>query len=192
MPIAPFPTLTRDHPPTTSMARDRNSNRRTPPAPPTTTVHRAQRPRRCAQECGADRPMSNHARCHHQWPQRHATTTTPTSGRAPPAPPQPLYTGPKGPGTAHKSAALVTESPTLHAANTHDGAQPPPQSGGANANPLNHPSGLEWITLPAKGSPYSSSPLLIYQHNLDFCFALELLGKQTSCSLANIPVHRLW
>ena len=139
-PITPFPTLTRDHPPTTSMARDHDSNRRTPPAPPTTTVRRAQRPRCCAQERSTNHPMPNHAHCHHQQPQRRATTTMPTSGRAPTAPPQPSYTGPKGPGTAHKSAAPVTESPTVRAAttNTHDGATATTIRG-SQCQPLNHP-----------------------------------------------------
>ena len=90
-PIAPFPMLTRDHPPTTSMARDRDSNRRTPPAPPMTTVHQAQRPgvvhknvvpiAQCPTTCTATTNGHNTAPPpprppvggHHQHPHNHRT-----------------------------------------------------------------------------------------------------------------------
>jgi len=50
------------------MVCNHNSDQRAPPAPPTSTVHQAQRLWNCAQACGANHPTPDHACCDHQCP----------------------------------------------------------------------------------------------------------------------------
>ena len=59
---------------------------------------------------------------------------------APRVPPHATAHRAQRPGAVHKSTVSTAQHPTARAAttNAHHGAQPPPQSGGANATPLNH------------------------------------------------------
>ena len=78
-----------------------------PPAPPTHTVHRAQRPWRHTQACNVDHlppphrdpPTAMMPRRLHHARQQEGTTSTP----------RPLYTRPKGPGVTHKHATLLVQ-----------------------------------------------------------------------------------
>ena len=93
------------------MVCDCDSNRGAPPAPSTSTIHRAQRTWHCAQACGADCPTPNRACCNHQCPPQHATATTIWGSQC--HPPQPPSTRLQCPGITHKRTTSIARDDKL-------------------------------------------------------------------------------